>query len=125
MSLVEDFETTIKVIVVGNGGVGKSSMIRKFCTGEFTDTYGHENPPDTLDPKLPHIYLPNNGSRNPPPTLYANQNELHRNLRQRPFQRISAEEALSVPGTRRQLESTSWKRSSTSNPSDRCPIPYT
>ncbi|KAJ1473800.1 small rab-related GTPase [Baffinella frigidus] len=39
MSLVEDFETTIKVIVVGNGGVGKSSMIRKFCTGEFTDTY--------------------------------------------------------------------------------------
>eukprot|EP00288_Rhodomonas_lens_P001949 CAMPEP_0177719288 /NCGR_PEP_ID=MMETSP0484_2-20121128/16025_1 /TAXON_ID=354590 /ORGANISM="Rhodomonas lens, Strain RHODO" /LENGTH=242 /DNA_ID=CAMNT_0019231499 /DNA_START=76 /DNA_END=801 /DNA_ORIENTATION=- len=39
MALVEDFETTIKVIVVGNGGVGKSSMIRRFCTGEFTDTY--------------------------------------------------------------------------------------
>ena len=30
---------TIKVIVVGNGGVGKSSMIRRFCTGEYTDTY--------------------------------------------------------------------------------------
>lgn len=27
---------TIKVIVVGNGGVGKSSMIRRFCTGEYT-----------------------------------------------------------------------------------------
>lgn len=39
MALVEDFETTIKVIVVGNGGVGKSSMIRRFCTGEYTDTY--------------------------------------------------------------------------------------
>lgn len=39
MAVVEDFETTIKVIVVGNGGVGKSSMIRRFCTGEYTDTY--------------------------------------------------------------------------------------
>eukprot|EP00285_Hemiselmis_virescens_P015180 CAMPEP_0173382372 /NCGR_PEP_ID=MMETSP1356-20130122/4883_1 /TAXON_ID=77927 ORGANISM="Hemiselmis virescens, Strain PCC157" /NCGR_SAMPLE_ID=MMETSP1356 /ASSEMBLY_ACC=CAM_ASM_000847 /LENGTH=151 /DNA_ID=CAMNT_0014336679 /DNA_START=15 /DNA_END=467 /DNA_ORIENTATION=- len=39
MALVEDFETTIKVIVVGNGGVGKSSMIRRFCTGEYTDKY--------------------------------------------------------------------------------------
>ena len=25
--------------MVGNGGVGKSSMIRRFCTGEYTDTY--------------------------------------------------------------------------------------
>ena len=33
------FAATIKVIVVGNGGVGKSSMIRRFCTGEYTDTY--------------------------------------------------------------------------------------
>lgn len=46
MSLVEDFETTMKVIVVGNGGVGKSSMIRKFCTGEFTDKYAHAARPE-------------------------------------------------------------------------------
>eukprot|EP00736_Rhodelphis_marinus_P008041 Rmarinus@m.19489 len=37
--LEEDFETTIKVIVVGNGGVGKTSMIRRFCKGAYTDTY--------------------------------------------------------------------------------------
>eukprot|EP00735_Rhodelphis_limneticus_P012277 TRINITY_DN54_c0_g1::TRINITY_DN54_c0_g1_i1::g.14762::m.14762 TRINITY_DN54_c0_g1::TRINITY_DN54_c0_g1_i1::g.14762 ORF type:complete len:271 (+),score=61.56,sp/Q9ULC3/RAB23_HUMAN/48.87/1e-75,Ras/PF00071.17/1.3e-48,Miro/PF08477.8/5.4e-15,Arf/PF00025.16/7.6e-07,MMR_HSR1/PF01926.18/0.00029,MobB/PF03205.9/0.027,MobB/PF03205.9/7.5e+02,MobB/PF03205.9/1.4e+03,Gtr1_RagA/PF04670.7/0.0064,Gtr1_RagA/PF04670.7/3.2e+03,PduV-EutP/PF10662.4/0.037,AAA_24/PF13479.1/0.066,AAA_24/PF13479.1/1.5e+03,FeoB_N/PF02421.13/3 len=35
----EDFETTIKVIVVGNGGVGKTSMIRRFCKGAYTDAY--------------------------------------------------------------------------------------
>lgn len=40
MSLEEvDFETAIKVIVVGNGGVGKTSLIRRFCKGKFTDTY--------------------------------------------------------------------------------------
>ncbi|PRP83550.1 small rab-related GTPase [Planoprotostelium fungivorum] len=35
----EDFETAVKVLVVGNGGVGKSSLIRKFCKGQFTDQY--------------------------------------------------------------------------------------
>ena len=34
----EDFEKTIKVVIVGNGKVGKSSMIRRFCTGTFTNT---------------------------------------------------------------------------------------
>lgn len=29
----------IKVLVVGNGGVGKTSMIRRFCKGIFTDEY--------------------------------------------------------------------------------------
>ena len=37
--LEEDFEKTIKVLIVGNGKVGKSSMIRRFCTGTFTNTY--------------------------------------------------------------------------------------
>jgi Ras-related protein Rab-23 len=36
---LDDFETTIKVIVVGNGGVGKSSMTARYCKGVFTDTY--------------------------------------------------------------------------------------
>jgi hypothetical protein len=30
---------TVKVIVVGNGGVGKSSMTARYCKGTFTDTY--------------------------------------------------------------------------------------
>mmetsp|Transcript_12965 Transcript_12965/g.36458 ORF Transcript_12965/g.36458 Transcript_12965/m.36458 type:complete len:240 (-) Transcript_12965:493-1212(-) len=35
----EDFEREVKVLVVGNGGVGKTSMIRRFCKGIFTDEY--------------------------------------------------------------------------------------
>lgn len=31
-----DLETTVKVIVVGNGGVGKSSMTARYCRGVFT-----------------------------------------------------------------------------------------
>mmetsp|Transcript_594 Transcript_594/g.1067 ORF Transcript_594/g.1067 Transcript_594/m.1067 type:complete len:249 (+) Transcript_594:160-906(+) len=37
--LEEDFEREIKVLLVGNGGVGKTSMIRRFCRGVFTDEY--------------------------------------------------------------------------------------
>jgi Ras-related protein Rab-23 len=29
----------IKILVVGNGGVGKSSLIRKFCKDQYTDQY--------------------------------------------------------------------------------------
>ncbi|GMH38179.1 hypothetical protein BSKO_06063 [Bryopsis sp. KO-2023] len=35
----EDLEKEIKVLVVGNGGVGKTSLIRRFCKGIFTDEY--------------------------------------------------------------------------------------
>lgn len=35
----EDFETAIKVVVVGNGAVGKSSMIQRYCKGIFTAEY--------------------------------------------------------------------------------------
>ena len=31
MLVEEDFEKEIKVVVLGNGGVGKSSMIRRYC----------------------------------------------------------------------------------------------
>ena len=30
---------TVKAIVVGNGGVGKSSMTARYCKGVFTSTY--------------------------------------------------------------------------------------
>jgi len=29
----EDFEIAIKVVIVGNGAVGKSSMIQRYCKG--------------------------------------------------------------------------------------------
>ncbi|KAG8237605.1 hypothetical protein J437_LFUL012404 [Ladona fulva] len=32
----EDLEVAIKVVIVGNGAVGKSSMIQRFCKGTFT-----------------------------------------------------------------------------------------
>ena len=35
----EDVEITMKVIVVGNGLVGKSSLIRQYGQGSFTDEY--------------------------------------------------------------------------------------
>lgn len=35
----EEFETAIKVVVVGNGNVGKSSMIQRYCKGIFTKDY--------------------------------------------------------------------------------------
>ncbi|XP_013396655.1 ras-related protein Rab-23 [Lingula anatina] len=35
----EEIETAIKVVVVGNGAVGKSSMIQRYCKGIFTKDY--------------------------------------------------------------------------------------
>merc|ERR1711907_671400 len=37
--IVEDVETTVKVITVGNGAVGKTSLVRRFCEGVFTGEY--------------------------------------------------------------------------------------
>lgn len=36
---MDDFDREIKVVVLGNGGVGKTSMIRRFCKGIYTDEY--------------------------------------------------------------------------------------
>jgi len=35
----EDLEVALKVVIVGNGGVGKSSMIQRYCRGTFTKDY--------------------------------------------------------------------------------------
>ncbi|KAG0586562.1 hypothetical protein KC19_2G100200 [Ceratodon purpureus] len=35
----EDFEREVKVVVVGNGCVGKTSMIRQFCKGQYSNEY--------------------------------------------------------------------------------------
>ncbi|XP_075411052.1 ras-related protein Rab-23 [Tenrec ecaudatus] len=37
--LEEDMEVAIKMVVVGNGAVGKSSMIQRYCKGLFTKDY--------------------------------------------------------------------------------------
>lgn len=48
----EDFERELKVLVVGNGGVGKTSMIRRFCKGMFTDEYKKTIGVDFLEKSL-------------------------------------------------------------------------
>ena len=35
----EEFETTLKCIIVGNGQVGKTSMLQRYCKGVFTGEY--------------------------------------------------------------------------------------
>lgn len=35
----DDLEISIKVVIVGNGAVGKSSMIQRYCRGIFTQNY--------------------------------------------------------------------------------------
>ncbi len=35
----ENFDRELKVLVIGNGQVGKTSMIRRFAKGVFTDEY--------------------------------------------------------------------------------------
>lgn len=48
----EDFETAIKVVVVGNGNVGKSSMIQRYCKGIFTKDYKKTIGVDFLERQL-------------------------------------------------------------------------
>jgi Ras-related protein Rab-23 len=35
----EDFERDVKIILIGDGRVGKTSMIKRFCKGVYTDEY--------------------------------------------------------------------------------------
>lgn len=48
----EDIDTSIKVIVVGNGEVGKTSMISRFARGVFTGDYKKTLAVDFLEKKL-------------------------------------------------------------------------
>jgi len=50
--LEEDLETAIKVVVVGNGAVGKSSMIQRYCKGVFTKDYKKTIGVDFLEKQL-------------------------------------------------------------------------
>lgn len=48
----QDFDTTLKVIVVGNGQVGKTSMITRFAKGIFTNEYKKTIGVDFLEKRL-------------------------------------------------------------------------
>jgi small GTP-binding protein len=37
--MIENVEDAVKVIVVGDGGVGKSSLVRRYAKGKFTSEY--------------------------------------------------------------------------------------
>ncbi len=53
----EDIEVAIKVVVVGNGGVGKSSMIQRFCKGVFTKDYKKTIGVDFLEKQMEYVIL--------------------------------------------------------------------
>ena len=36
---MEDFDTTIKIIVVGNGHVGKTSLTTRYCKDTYSGDY--------------------------------------------------------------------------------------
>ncbi|KAJ3066871.1 Ras- protein Rab-23, partial [Quaeritorhiza haematococci] len=48
----EDVETSIKILIVGNGSIGKSSMIRRFCKGQYCDTYNKTIGVDFLEKEI-------------------------------------------------------------------------
>lgn len=50
--LEEDIEIPMKVLIVGNGAVGKSSMIQRYCKGVYTNDYKKTIGVDFLEKKL-------------------------------------------------------------------------
>jgi len=48
----DDLEISIKVVIVGNGAVGKSSMIQRYCRGIFTKSYKKTIGVDFLEKQL-------------------------------------------------------------------------
>ena len=38
-SIKEDFDEILKLIILGDSSVGKSSILRKYCKNEFFDNY--------------------------------------------------------------------------------------
>ena len=53
----EDFEIAIKVVIVGNGAVGKSSMIQRYCKGIFTRDYKKTIGVDFLERQIVWVLL--------------------------------------------------------------------
>ena len=53
----EDLEVAIKVVVVGNGAVGKSSLIQRYCKGSFTKDYKKTIGVDFLERQLQSVCM--------------------------------------------------------------------
>lgn len=53
--LEEDIEVAIKMVVVGNGAVGKSSMIQRYCKGIFTKDYKKTIGVDFLERQIQYV----------------------------------------------------------------------
>ncbi|XP_023338259.1 ras-related protein Rab-23, partial [Eurytemora carolleeae] len=48
----EDLEIALKILIVGNGAVGKSSLIQRYCRGVFTNQYKKTMGVDFLEKSL-------------------------------------------------------------------------
>lgn len=55
----EDLEVAIKVVVVGNGAVGKSSLIQRYCKGSYTSEYKKTIGVDFLEKQLQSVIINN------------------------------------------------------------------
>lgn len=53
----EDLEVAIKVVVVGNGAVGKSSLIQRYCKGSFTRDYKKTIGVDFLEKQIQLVHM--------------------------------------------------------------------
>lgn len=53
--LEEDVEVAVKMVVVGNGAVGKSSMIQRYCKGIFTKDYKKTIGVDFLERQIQYV----------------------------------------------------------------------
>ena len=51
----EELEIAIKVVIVGNGGVGKSSMIQRYCKGIYTRDYKKTIGVDFLERQIEYV----------------------------------------------------------------------
>ena len=53
----EDFEIGIKLVIVGNGGVGKSSLIQRYCKGVFTKGMNDDKKTAYFPPRYFHFWF--------------------------------------------------------------------
>lgn len=50
----------LQVVIVGNGGVGKSSMIQRYCNGTFTKDYKKTIGVDFLERQIELVFNSDN-----------------------------------------------------------------
>lgn len=76
----EELEVALKVVIVGDGGVGKSSMIQRYCRGTFTRDYKKTIGVDFLERQIEWvqlaIFLPEINKNRLVPSSNKNQQEI-------------------------------------------------